>query len=108
MYVESGARLGTLKVLAQYRTAEDNQSMRVRSRLTCLVSALIVAGSFPGASAPAQQLENTAPLLLEGDLAEKMVAGMHLDVDGRIATARDGRYHVWHFRRSSPKESGQN
>lgn len=59
------------------------------------VGLLAVSGLLLGPDAVSEPLTGTAPLTLDGDLAEQMVSGIHLDLDARIVSARTARTASW-------------
>ena len=65
----------------------------------CLVSCLSVAQAddFP------DQLPDTEPLTWEGDLADRMMDGLHTFVERKIASAIDARGLLWQRDASSPE-----
>src|SRR5262245_35849440 len=73
--------------------------MRVVSKLLVFLSVLSV--SSVGRSA--EPLPNTKPLTEQGDLAAKMVAGIHKYLDREIAASAKLRDGLWKVDRSSPE-----
>jgi len=63
------------------------------SRAICFIVALLTASALQ--SSLATPLPGTAPLIVEGDLAEQMVAGIHADLDARTVAAKSARTAKW-------------
>ena len=59
--------------------------------------------SFARADDFPDQLPNTEPLTWEGDLADRMMDGLHKFVDRKIAAAIESRDSLWHRDASSPE-----
>src|SRR5262245_52624381 len=73
--------------------------MRVVSKLLVFLSVLSVSSVVRSA----EPLPNTKPLTAQGDLAAKMVAGIHKYLDREIAASAKLRDGLWKVDRSSPE-----
>src|SRR5829696_182032 len=72
-------------------------------RLLSAAGLAVVALYLIPASHAADPLPNTKPLTLDGDLAAKMVAGMHTYLDRELAAAPKEREKRWKLDTSSPE-----
>ena len=68
---------------------------------TLLVVAMLVTCCAPRVFA-GDPLPGSAPLLMEGDLAEQMVSGIHIDLDARTAAAKEARTAKWTASAAAP------
>ncbi len=85
---------------ARLRTAV---SLPVLVHLVAALIAVGLAGRASTAADSATALPGTAPLMFEGDLADRMVAGIDRYLDRETAAAAASRGRLWKVDRSSPQ-----
>jgi dienelactone hydrolase len=68
----------------------------------CLALVVIVLLPYRAAAEEIPHLPGTEPLVIEGDLADKMMDGLHAFIEGKIANSIDKRPRYWKHDCSSP------
>ena len=78
--------------------------MSLSSKFRIVLASLCVLCVFVVNSRAAEPLPNTKPLTEDGDLAAKMVAGIHKYLDRELAPRRPKRDAVWKLDLSSTEK----